>query len=65
MPTYIVELKRLSYVDLTIEAETPEQAETLAWERVERGSVSDGAADWTLSDIYELPYELDQPSREG
>jgi hypothetical protein len=65
MTTYIVELKRLSYVDLTIEADTPEQAETLAWERVESGSVSDGVADWTLSDIYELPYELDQPSREG
>jgi hypothetical protein len=65
MTTYIVELKRLSYVDLTIEADTPEQAEHLAWERVESGSVSDSVADWTLSDIYELPYELDQPSREG
>jgi len=65
MTTYIVELKRLSYVDFTIEADTPEQAEALAWERVESGSVSDGVADWTLSDIYELPYELDQPSREG
>jgi hypothetical protein len=65
MKTYIVELKLLSYVDFTIEAETPEQAETLAWERVERGEALGYIGDWTLSDIYELPYELDQPSREG
>ena len=31
MKTYNVELRHLSYVNLTIEADSPEQAEELAW----------------------------------
>jgi hypothetical protein len=65
MKTYNVELRHLAYVNLTIEADSPEQAEELAWAQVESGEVGDSDGDWTLSDMYELPYELDQPSREG
>jgi hypothetical protein len=74
MKTYNVELRHLAYVNLTIEADSPEQAEALAWAQVESGEVGDPDGDWTLSDMYELPYEQewidwglvgDQPSREG
>ena len=66
MKTYNVELRHLAYVNLTIEADSPEQAEAQAWAQVENGEVGDGDGDWTLSDVYELPAQLDdQPSREG
>ena len=66
MKTYNVELRHLAYVNLTIEADSPEQAEALAWAQVENGEVGDSDGDWTLSDTYELPAQHDdQPSREG
>jgi hypothetical protein len=59
MKTYQIELKRVSYVNLTIEAETLEEAEDLAWDELsEDGSYGTGSdADWTLESI-----ELDEPA---
>ena len=53
MKTYQIELKRVSYVNLTIEAETLEEAEDLAWDELsEDGSYGTGSdADWTLESI--------------
>jgi hypothetical protein len=55
MKHFAIELKRTSYVTVYVEAETKEQAETLAWQEIESGEsygISDDA-DWECSDIYE------------
>jgi len=49
MNTYQVELKRTSYVTLTIEAESQDHAETLAWlELASDGSYGDKDANWDI-----------------
>jgi hypothetical protein len=53
MKTYAVELKRTSYVTLTVEADTHGEAEDLAWEELESGEsygISDDA-DWEVNAI--------------
>lgn len=52
---FAVELKRTSYVTIYVDAETKEQAETLAWDELsEDGSYgTDSDADWDVADIYE------------
>ena len=55
MKHYAIELKRTSYVTVYVEAETKEQAESLAWQEIESGEsygISDDA-DWECLDIYE------------
>ena len=59
MKTYQIELKRTSYVNLTIEAESEDEAEKLAWAELSSGEsygISDDA-DWNLESI-----ELDEES---
>jgi hypothetical protein len=52
MKTYQVELKRTSYVNLTIEAESQDHAETLAWlELASDGSYGDRDANWEIESI--------------
>lgn len=51
MKTYQVELKRVSYVTLTIEAENQEAAENAAWLELQTGDYDDSSADWSISDI--------------
>jgi len=53
--TYQIELKRTSYVNLTIEAKSQEDAEAQAWAEIESGEsygISDDA-DWNLNHIME------------
>ena len=55
MKQFAVELKRTSYVTVYVDAETKDQAETLAWDELngnESYGVSDDAS-WECSDIYE------------
>jgi hypothetical protein len=51
MKTYQVELKRVSYVTMTIEADNEDQAEVLAWDEL----VTDGSwgtdAEWFVESI--------------
>jgi hypothetical protein len=61
MKTFVVELKRTSYVNLTIEADSQEEAEALAWAEIESGEsygITDDA-DWNLNHIEELKDELE------
>jgi hypothetical protein len=52
MKTYQVELKRTSYINLTIEAESQDHAETLAWlELASDGSYGDSDANWEIETI--------------
>jgi hypothetical protein len=55
MKQFAVELKRTSYVTIYVDAETNDQAETLAWAEIDSGEsygISDDA-DWQCNDIYE------------
>ena len=55
MKTYQVELVRSSYEIVTVEAETEEEAERLAWIEIERGNTwGGGDAAWEISDIEEV-----------
>ena len=51
MKTYQIELKRVSYVNLTIEAETAEQAEEIAWLELGAHEHRDSDADWGIESI--------------
>lgn len=55
MKTYQVELVRSSYEIVTVEAETEEEAERLAWIEIERGNTwGGGDAAWEISDVEEV-----------
>ena len=55
MKSYQVELKRVSYVNMDIEAESQEDAEALAWVTLEsRGTYGEGDASWELESIAEV-----------
>jgi hypothetical protein len=53
MKTYEVELKRTSYITITVEAENQEAAENLAWLELGAREHRDGYADWELESIEE------------
>ena len=50
MKTYQVELKRTSYINLTIEAENEDEAEALAWKQVDQDYYRDDGA-WDIESI--------------
>lgn len=54
MKTYEVELKRTSYITVTVEAEDKEQAETKAWQEIEQGRTDIYDAQWDVSSVEEI-----------
>jgi hypothetical protein len=54
MKTYQIELKRTSYVTLTIEADSAEAAEAQAWREVEYNATDMWDAAWELNEIEEI-----------
>lgn len=52
MKTYEVELRRISYITVTVEAEDEDDAEALAWQEVDTKPNSDDAV-WDLNSIEE------------
>lgn len=54
MKTYEVELRRISYITVTVEAEDADDAEDKAWARVEADNVNINDAVWDLSSIEEI-----------
>lgn len=50
MKTYQIELKRTSYINLTIEAENEDEAEALAWKQVDQDYYRDDGA-WDIESI--------------
>ena len=55
MKTFNVELKRVSYVTITVEAESQDHAEEMAWEELHSdGSYGLGYADWDIESVEEL-----------
>lgn len=56
MKTYEVEYRRTSYIALTVEAETPEEADQKAWAIVEQDyNIND--ASWDVESIEEIKNE--------
>ena len=52
MKTYEVELKYTSYTTITIEADSPEQAEEIAWQELATdGSYRSDYGNWELESI--------------
>jgi hypothetical protein len=54
MQNYQVELKRVSYVNLDIEAESQDEAEELAWVALESHDSYGEDASWELESIAEV-----------
>jgi hypothetical protein len=54
MKTYQIELKRVSYVTLTVEAKDQNAAEDAAWLELQTGDYDCNDADWDLNHIEEL-----------
>ena len=54
MKTYEVELKRTSYVNILVEAQSQDEAEQLAWDELASdGSWGENNASWDLESIEE------------
>lgn len=56
MKTYQIELKRTSYINLTIEAENEDEAEALAWKDIDQNYYRDDGS-WEIEHI-----ELEEPA---
>jgi hypothetical protein len=64
MKHFAVELKRTSYVNLTIEADNEEQAEALAWKRVQQDYYRDDG-NWDIESIEEEEIATDDTRSYG
>jgi len=64
MKTYQIELKRTSYVNLTIEADTEDEAERLAWLQMERDYYRDDG-NWDIETIEEEEIATDETRSYG
>ena len=55
MKSYQVELKRVSYVNMYVEAQSQDEAEQLAWDELNSDkSWGEGNASWELESIEEV-----------
>lgn len=54
MKTYEVELRRTSYIIVTVEAENEDDAEAKAWAEVEDGRADINDAVWDVESIEEI-----------
>jgi hypothetical protein len=60
MKTYGVELKRTSYIFVTVEAENEDDAEKLAWKHIEAdGGININDSSWEVESIEEITNEHD------
>jgi hypothetical protein len=54
MKTYEVELERISYTTITVQAENEDAAEEAAWEELAKGDFKDEAANWRVESVEEV-----------
>ncbi len=54
MKTFEVELRRTSYIIVTVEAENEDDAETKAWAEIESGRTDINDAEWDVQSIEEI-----------
>ena len=66
MKNYTIELKRTSYVTLEFEAESQDEAETMAWHEIASdGSYGDMDASWDIESIEEDEIATDESRSYG
>lgn len=53
--TYEIELRRTSYINLSIEAENEDAAKALAWKELESGDYRHEDAAWDIEFVEEVP----------
>jgi hypothetical protein len=53
MKSYLVEVKRTSYITMTVEAGDKDEAEAKAWHEIEYGRADINDAHWELESIEE------------
>jgi len=63
MKTYEVELKRTSYIVVTVKAENEDDAETKAWQEIESDRADINDANWDVESIEEITNEQQQTKR--
>lgn len=56
MKTYEVELRRTSYIVITVQAETQDGAEELAWKEVDNHDDAGRYASWDIESIEEIKH---------
>jgi len=54
MKTFEVELRRTSFITMTVEAESEDEAEELAWAELESGRTDIWDAQWEVESIEEV-----------
>ncbi len=54
MKTFEVELRRTSYITITVEADNKDQAEAKAWQEIENGRTDIYDAQWDVESIEEM-----------
>lgn len=54
MKTFEVEMERISYITVTVEAMNEDHAEALAWQKIETGEHKDNDAQWRVESIEEV-----------
>jgi hypothetical protein len=64
MKTYEIELKRISYITIEVEAESQDDAEALVWERVEQDYYKDDGH-WDIESIEEHEIATDETRSYG
>ena len=57
MKTFEVELRRTSYITMTVEAESRDEAEAKAWRELEHGRADINDATWDVESIEEVKGE--------
>lgn len=57
MKTFEVEFCRTSYITLTVEADSKEEAEKKAWAEIENGRTDIYDAQWDVESIEEVQHE--------
>jgi hypothetical protein len=54
MKTYEVELRRTSYITITVEAGNEDEAEKVAWQRIEADVVNINDSQWDVESVEEI-----------
>lgn len=57
MKTYEIELRRTSFITVTVEAENADKAEDIAWLELSKHEHEDSYADWSLESVEEIKGE--------
>jgi hypothetical protein len=65
MKSYEIEIKRTSYISITVEADSTEEAEEKAWEELAGGYDEGGHADWEIESIEEEEIATDETRSYG